>query len=556
MFRISLLLLPLYLLFSCIQQNEKADAIYYHGKIWTGDKDQPWATSIAIRGDKIVYTGDEYAQYQSDSTRMEDLEGKLVIPGLIDNHTHFLMGGHDLASVDLRPAKTREEFIQILREYVKGIAPGQWILGGNWDHESWGGQLPEKEWVDSISTRNPLFVTRYDGHMAFANSRALQQAGIHAGTLSPTGGLIVKNSKAEPTGVLKDEAMGLINRVIPPFSEKDLDAFFTRAQNHALENGVTQVHDMGMYGGWTELETYLRNKKKGALKMRIYSFVPLSQYQALDSFCRKNGKGDDQLRWGGLKGFVDGSLGSTTAWFYDPYLDEPSSHGFNVTDTALLREWVTAAHRSGLHVAVHAIGDRANDFILDVFQQANTVNGKKDSRFRIEHAQHLSQSALDRFKKENVIASMQPYHAIDDGRWAAKRLDTVRLKRTYAFHSLLARGSLLTFGSDWTVAPLNPLEGIYAAVTRRTLDGAYPEGWFPDEKIKVEEALGCYTANNAYAGFQENRLGVLKKNMLADLVVLSDDLFSIDPENIRKVHVEKTIANGKEVYVRSLRNPE
>ena len=552
--RSTLFLLCSALLWACSDPSEKADTIYHNGRIWTGQQDTPWAGSVAIRGERIIYIGDDHTKYKSTATVMQDLEGKLVVPGFIDNHTHFLMGGHDLASVDLRAAKTKADFIRILKEYATSVSKGRWILGGNWDHENWGGELPEKEWVDSVTREHPVFVTRYDGHMAFANSKALQLAGIDLKSRSPAGGLIVKNKKGEPAGVFKDEAMGLINAAIPPFNEKEMDEFFERAQTHALENGITQVHDMGMYGGWTELATYRRNKEKGKLKMRIYSFVPLSNWKKLDSFCRADGKGDDMLRWGGLKGFVDGSLGSTTAWFYEPYLDEPDSKGFPVTDTALLREWVNGAHRAGLHVAVHAIGDRANDFILDVFHQVNQLDRNSDNRFRIEHAQHLSVAALEKISYENVIPSMQPYHAIDDGRWAYKRLDSARLKRTYAFKTLLAKGARLTFGSDWTVAPLDPIEGIHAAVTRSTLDGKHPQGWYPEEKITVTEALRSYTYHNAFAGYQEDRLGVLKKGMLADLVVLSDDIFKIDPVELKKIRVERTIINGKEVYTRASGN--
>jgi predicted amidohydrolase YtcJ len=254
------------------------------------------------------------------------------------------------------------------------------------------------------------------------------------------------------------------------------------------------------------------------------------------------------LRWGGLKGFVDGSLGSTTAWFYQPYLDDKKSTGLIVTDTNDLRRNILAADAAGLQVTVHAIGDRANDWLLNVFETAEKIKGNSNSRFRIEHAQHLSAAAINRFAALNVIPSMQPYHAIDDGKWAAKRLDDDRLKRTYAFKSLLNAHAKLTFGSDWTVAPLTPIEGIYAAVTRRTLDDKNPNGWYPEQKISVEDALRCYTVNNAYAGFHENKTGMLKAGMLADFVILSDDIFSISPEKINKVKVLETILDGKIVY--------
>jgi predicted amidohydrolase YtcJ len=304
---------------------------------------------------------------------------------------------------------------------------------------------------------------------------------------------------------------------------------------------------VGSYGGWTDLETYQRAHRNNKLNLRIYSFAPIHTWQRLDSFVKKTGRGDNTLRWGALKGFVDGSLGSTTAWFYQPYLDAPGTAGLQVTDTLLLRKWILQADSAGLHVAVHAIGDRAIDWLLNVFEEANKAL-QKDRRFRIEHAQHLTQQAITRFASLSVIPSMQPYHAIDDGRWAAKRLDDTRLKGTYAFSSLIKAGAKLTFGSDWTVAPLTPIEGIYAAVTRRTLDNNNEGGWYPAEKITVEQALRCYTVNNAYAGFNEDKTGMLKAGMFADFVVLSQNLFKLNPADIRNTKVLSTFINGKEVY--------
>lgn len=538
------------LFISCSETKERADKIYINAKIWTGDSSNVLLNSVAIKGNKILYTGNDYAPFQGKNTEIINCESKMIVPGFIDNHTHFISGGYNLASVNLRVAKTKEEFIQILKEYCTQLNDDRWILGGDWDHEAWGGELPDKTWIDSVTGNHPLFVNRYDGHMAFANSKALQLAGITSKTLTPPGGQIVKNKNGEPSGVLKDEAMNLMTAKIPAPSEKELDEYVQRAVQHAIENGVTQVHDMNSYGGWVDLETYRRAYQNKKLDLRIYSFVALSTWPRLDSFCKANGKGDDLLRWGGLKGFVDGSLGSTTAWFYQPYSDAPNSTGLQVTDTNLLKRWVLSADSAGLHVAIHAIGDRANDFILNVFKEAETETSAKDHRFRIEHAQHLTQQAIPKFAELHVIASMQPYHAIDDGRWAAKRLDDARLKGTYAFKSLIDAKATVTFGSDWTVAPLKPIEGIYAAVTRKTLDDKNPGGWYPDQKLSVEEALRCYTVNNAYAGFQEDKLGKIKAGMLADFVVLSDNLFEIAPAKIKDVKVERTVVNGKEVYKR------
>ncbi len=541
-------------LFAC-QSPPAADAIVINANIWTGNPEQPTATALAIADGRIVAAGDEneIGEWADAATEIIDLNGHFVTPGFIDNHTHFLGGGHNLAGVRLRNAATPAEFIRRIRDYAATLPPGEWITGGEWDHEAWGGELPRKEWIDSITPDNPVFVSRLDGHMALANSLTLELAGITPASVSPEGGTIVKDpANGQPTGILKDEAMNPVYRVMPDPGKAVFDEMFNRAQAHALSLGVTQVHDVGSYGGWPDLNTYQRAKADGRLNMRIYAFVPLASWQRLSQYIAENGRGDDRLRWGGLKGFVDGSLGSTTAWFYEPYNDEPGTSGFPVTDTLLLRRLILQADSAGLHLAIHAIGDRANDWLLDVFAEASERNpAHAQRRFRIEHAQHLSPAAIGRFASQNVIPSMQPYHAIDDGRWAEKRIGPERIKTTYAFRSLLDAGARLTFGSDWTVAPLSPLEGIFAAVTRRTLDGKNPGGWVPEQKITVEEALRCYTANNAYAGFQEEKLGMLKPGMLADFVVLSDNLLKIPPEDIAGVTVLRTFVDGKEVFRRN-----
>ncbi len=341
--------------------------------------------------------------------------------------------------------------------------------------------------------------------------------------------------------------------MIPNPTENELDGALQRAAKHALAHGITQVHDMSSYGGWIDMATYRRAESAGQLPIRIYSFVAIRTWQKLDSFVKQNGWGDDRLHWGGLKGFVDGSLGSTTAWFFKPYLDAPNSTGLQVTDTILLRKWILAADSAGLHIATHAIGDRANNWILNVYEEAEKRRPQKDHRFRVEHAQHLTEGDISRFAKLGVIPSMQPYHAIDDGKWAAKRLDSTRLLGTYVFKSLLESGANLTFGSDWTVAPLDPIAGIYAAVTRRTLDDKNPGGWYPGQKISVEQALRCYTVNNARAGFMENKTGMLKAGMMADFTVLSENLFSIAPENIRNIKILLTVVNGQEAYSNPVR---
>jgi predicted amidohydrolase YtcJ len=522
-------------LFISCNQHPVADRIYLNAKIWTGDSANPEAKAIAIRDSLIIYVGNDYHSYVGNGTTLTDLGGKMIVPGFIDNHVHFLDGGYYLANINLRDVKSKEDFIKVFTLYTDSVRGSSWIKGGNWDHEAWGGQLPRKEWIDSISGQHPVFVSRYDGHMGLANSIALKLAGITKNTPSPPGGEIVKDPKTgEPTGILRDEATSLVYKVIPDPTAEELDEALNRASSHALSRGFTQVHDMGSYGGWIDLATYRRAEAAGHLPIRIYSFVAIRSWQKLDSFIKRDGKGNDHLHWGGLKGFVDGSLGSTTAWFYRPYLDAPGSTGLQVTDTVLLKKWILGADSAGLQVATHAIGDRANDWILDVYQEAENLRPEKDHRFRVEHAQHLTPTAIRRFVKLRVIPSIQPFHAIDDGKWAAKRLDTPRLKGTYVFKSLLETNANLTFGSDWPVAPLDPIAGIYAAVTRRTLDDKNPGGW--------------YTVNNAWAGFLENKTGKLKAGMLADFTVLSEDLFTMAPEKIRDTKILLTVVNGKEAF--------
>ena len=546
-----LFITTIFIIISCnAKTKEYADRIYTNGLIWTGDSIDIVTGAIAIKGNKIMYIGDNFQNLKDKNTVIVDLRGQLIVPGFIDNHTHFLSGGYQLANINLRPIQTKEDFRNTIESFASKIPRGQWILGGDWDHEAWGGDLPDKSWIDSVTPNNPVFVSRYDGHMGLANSAALKLAGIDKDTKNPEGGVIVKDSlTGEPTGMLRDEAMSLVFKVIPEPSENELDESLQRALKEAVEFGVTEVNDMGSYGGWADLSTYRRAYRKNKLDIRVYAFVPLSDWEKLNSYVKENGRGDDRLRWGGLKGFVDGSLGSTTAWFYEPYLDDTTTSGLTITDTSTLASWIMAADSAGLQVAVHAIGDRGNDWLLNVYESAINKD-KKDRRFRIEHAQHLTPEAIRKFGELNVIPSMQPYHAIDDGKWASKRLDDKRLKGTYAFKSLLDNGARLTFGSDWTVAPLSPILGIYAAVTRQTLDGKNPGGWYPEQKITVEQALKAYTQNSAYASYMETKTGILKPGFLADFVVLSENLFEITPESIKDVKVLRTIVDGKEVYKR------
>ncbi|MGD2153143.1 MAG: amidohydrolase [Gemmatimonadales bacterium] len=542
------------LLVGCAERPDvEAELILSGGLIWYGPESPIAAgeapTAIAIAGGRVLAVGSdaEIEELAGAPTERIDLAGRRVVPGLMDSHTHFVAGGFDLAGVQLRDAATPEEFARRIGEFA-ARHPDGWVTGGQWDHELWGGELPRRDWIDSLTASTPVFVARLDGHMGLANGRALELAGITAETAEVPGGTIVRYPDGRPTGILKDDAMTLVSDVMPPPSEEEQDRALQAAIEHAVARGVTMITDMGT---WGHLETHRRARARGELPIRVYSVVPLASWERLVEYVEREGRGDDRLFWGGLKGFVDGSLGSTTAWFYEPYEDEPESSGLVVIDdTTEFKGWIAAGDAAGFQVVIHAIGDRANDWLLDAYAEAAAANGPRDRRFRIEHAQHLTREAIDRIARDVVIPSMQPYHAIDDGRWAAKRIGPERVKTTYAFRSLLDTGAKLAFGSDWTVAPIDPLLGIYAAVTRRTLDGANPDGWVPEQKISVAEAVAAYTTGAAYASSLEDVLGRLEPGYYADLVVLSDDIFNIDPVDIEDVRVDMTMVEGEVVYRR------
>jgi predicted amidohydrolase YtcJ len=525
------------------------DLVVY-GRVWTGDSTRPWAGGVAVSGDTVQAVGDsaEIARLAGPGTRVLSNGAAMVVPGFMDEHVHFVDGGFQLASVDLRPANSPQEFVARLKAYALERPPGEWIVGGDWDHERWpGAPLPRREWIDSVTPNNPVFVNRLDGHMALANSAALRAAGITRATRDIPGGVIVRDRRTgEPTGVLKDGAMEPVQRAIPEPTAAQRDAALRRALAYAASKGVTAFAHVSVAPA--DLGTYLRAKRAGALTARAALYFPLETWRQVADTIAKIGRGDDWVWIGGVKGYVDGSLGSTTALFYTPYNDDPTTSGVLVTPEDSLRTWIGAADSAGLQVAVHAIGERANGLILDIYDSVARAHGARDRRFRIEHAQHLRRQDIDRIARTGVIASMQPYHAIDDGRWAEKRIGPERIKTTYAFRSLLDRHAHVAFGSDWTVAPIDPLLGIYAAVTRRTLDGKHPGGWVPEQKITLEEALHAYTAETAYAVFAERTRGRLAPGYKADLVLLDQDLTRIPPAAIERVKVRVTVVGGRVVY--------
>lgn len=527
-----------------------------NARIWTGDARRPWAEAIAVRGERIAAVGSsaEVKKLTDASTQMIDGRGKMVVPGFIDSHVHFIDGGFRLSSVQLRDAKTPEEFVRRIKAFAATVPKGTWIQGGDWDHELWGGTLPTRAWIDSVTPDNPVWVNRLDGHMKLANSAALAAAGIDKSTANVNGGTIVRLPNGEPAGVFKDNAMDLIDAEVPDPTPEQEDRALDSAMAYVAEQGVTSVVNVGSAnaksGSWNDIVVFDRAHKSGRLKTRIYSAVPLSTWERLRDTLAARGRGDEWLRIGALKGFVDGSLGSHTAAMKLPFSDAPNDSGFFVTPPESLYKWVSGADKAGLHVLVHAIGDRAIATQLDIFERVEKENGPRDRRFRIEHAQHVAPGDFARFASLGVIPSMQPYHAIDDGRWADRVIGTERAKGTYAFKSFLDAKVPLAFGSDWFVAPPTPLEGIYAAVTRRTLDEKNPGGWYPEQKISVDDALRAYTYGAAFAEFTEKDKGTLQLGKLADFAIIDRDLTTIAPETIRDAKVVVTVVGGKVVFDR------
>jgi len=542
---------------SLLPLQAQVDLVALHGKVWTENPQQPEAEAFAVAGARILAVGTdaEIRKLAGPATKVLDLRGRRVVPGFNDAHVHLFAGGQGLASVQLRNVASHREFQQRIGDFAKTRPAGEWILDGGWDEQKWTPvDLPTHEWIDAVTPDNPVWVQRTDGHMMLANALAMKLAGITKATRNVPGGVIVRDQDGNPTGIFKDAAKDLVERVIPPPTDAQIEAAILAAQNYAFDNGVTSVQDMGFIGVKAAdmqalvLANYQRLLAQGKLKLRISARFPLDHYRRLADLGIRANFSNDTLVIGSLKAFADGSLGSGTAWFFDPFNDAPGNSGLSSDELAHGDQFfadLQAADRAGLHIAVHAIGDRANKTVLDFYERLEKEDGPADRRLRIEHAQHLRPQDIERFASLHVVASVQPYHAIDDGRWAEKRIGHQRATTTYAFRSLLDSGASLAFGSDWFVAPINPLVGIYAATTRRTLDGKNPDGWIPEQKISVIQAVHAYTVGSAYAESQDDIKGSIAPGKLADFVVLSQDIFHIDPIEIERVKVDLTAVGGE-----------
>ncbi len=523
-------------------------------KIWTGDPARPDAQALAVRGGRIasVGTNAEIEVRRGPDTRVIDAKGRRVVPGFIDSHTHAAMGGFDLLAMDLRRTKDPAEFTRIVGDYAKTRPAGVWMTDGAWDHEQWTpARLPTKEMLDPATGDHPTCLSRQDGHMCVCNSLALKLAKITRDTPDPPGGVIVRDANGDPTGVLKDAAMDAISAVRPARKPAELLESFHAAMKHAASVGVTSMQDLPGEPG--DLDAWDSLRRSGELTVRITYRPSLSSWEkALER--RAAMTNDEWLRIGGVKGYMDGSLGSTTALFFEPYSDDKSTSGVDASEAIPLsgmEDRIRGADRAGLQVVIHAIGDRANSEILDVFERVAKANGPKDRRFRIEHAQHLRASDIPRMAKLGVIASMQPYHAIDDGRWAEKRIGRERCARRTRFAPFSTRRPQLAFGSDWDVAPLSPILGIAAAVTRADDRRQEAQRLGPRaEDPPVGGSPSAYTRLRRLRRVRGEGEGLPRTRVSSRTSSSSRAMTPSRPSRVEKIEVETTVVGGKIVYSR------
>jgi hypothetical protein len=526
------------------------DLLLVNARIWTGDPGRPAASALAVRGGRIAGVGSDadVAPWRSEGTAILDAKGRRVVPGFIDGHTHFFMAGFHRLGVDLRDATSPEEYARRLGDHARTIPAGRWLRGGTWDEQKWpGAKLPDRHLLDRVTGGHPACLSRTDAHEVVCNSLAIRLAGVTRDTPDPPGGAIVREKDGTPAGVFKDAAQELVRRAIPADTPEEKADALRAALAEAARCGVTSIQDITE---WSDVATYREFRDRQALTVRVSSRLPLPDWEKTIELRASEPK-TSSWKIDGVKGFMDGSLGSATALMFEPFSDIPGDcgtfHGQWFPEGAM-RARIAAADRAGLQVEVHAIGDRANAILLDVFRDVAGENGPRDRRFRVEHAQHLRPGDIPRFGRLGVIASVQPYHAIDDGRWAETRIGPERAKTSYAWRSLLDAGATLVFGSDWDVAPLSPILGIDAAVNRRTPGEKHAGGWISEQRVTVGEALRAYTTSAAYAEFTEAEKGMLAPGFFGDFVVLSDDILSIPSGAIAGVEVVATVLGGRVIF--------
>ncbi|MHC4095874.1 MAG: amidohydrolase [Planctomycetota bacterium] len=535
-----------------------ADLLIRNAKVITIDRDNPLAEAVAIKGEFIIaVTSDSDIERYIDKagTRVIDAKGRLVVPGFNDAHCHF--EGIDPDYIDLRYTTKPATITEKVREKVARAKPGRLIRGGAWEHEMfYDKKWPTKELLDPVSPNNPVVLDRADGHSVLVNSYVIKKSGITKDTPDPFGGEIQKDPvTGEPTGVFREKAQSLLKygaveaKSSPEEQRRRRIRQWQAAFDKAAELGVTTVQIPS-----DGFEIYRQFRDTGKLTLRVYVGQPLpdgeKQLKRYLELRKKYPLEDNWIRFGFLKGFIDGTLGSGTALFYEPFVDRPNTSGLSMMTHAELERRIAAADKMGFQIGIHAIGDKANHWVLNAFEKARRLNGTRDSRHRIEHAQVLALDDIPRFAELDVIASMQPTHCITDKRFAEKRIGRRRCKGAYAWRRLLNANAKIAFGADYPVEPLNPLEGLYAAVTRKDRAGEAGPGWFPDQCLTMEEAIELYTLGSAHAEFMEDRKGSIKKGYLADMVIFRDDLTTIPSEKIMKALADYTIVGGRIVYKR------
>lgn len=555
-------------------RTQSADRVILNARLWRGPGDaQPGMGAkgesregaahdetkgyVAIQGDRILAVGEgsNALDYIGAMTQVFDAEGRRVIPGITDSHTHIIGGGLQLAALNLRDAPDKEAFISAVEKEVRSRHPGEWITGGRWSVESWRHrEEPTKEWLDPVTEDVPVLLKRMDGHQALANSAALKIAGItRGGPADPVGGEIQRDPKTgEPTGILKESAMDLVERRVPPESPEQLYEALIRSMRELNTLGITSVHDMA---DPSHLEVFQRALRAGDLTLRLNVYVMTDDWDGWMDRVAAMGRDGAWLRVLGFKGYMDGSLGSRTAYMREKYSDLGPDAKYprgQLTDFAdppeELNRKISAADARGLQLAVHAIGDEANHLLLDAIECAQQRNGARDGRHRSEHAQHLLVGDIPRFAQLDVVASMQPFHKADDGRYAESRLGVERLEGSYAFRALVDAGVIVAFGSDWPVVTANPFAGMEAAVHAKTLEGRI---WLESHSLTIEEALTAYTLSPARAVHREGELGTLAPGKYADLVVLEDDPLDPTRKRLDEVRVYATLVGGRVVFQRN-----
>jgi predicted amidohydrolase YtcJ len=544
-------------------------AIINAKNLWTGTNNASLANAIGVQGERIVLvsTSDTVLAHCDANTLIIDAAHSFVMPSFTDSHCHFLDGGQRLLSVQLRQVTTRQQFTAQIANFVRNLPEGTWILGGDWDHHNWGGQLPDRSWIDEVTPNHPVWLHRMDGHMALANSAALAIAGVNKHSVEPAGGQIVRDLNGNPTGLLKDNAMNLIVCHIPPPSSQELDRALDAAMTYVAARGIACVHTMvtvdcadGLWPSeellgqedfapaYAELATYRRAHSQGTLRTRIHAALPLNSLTLLQEQIANHGRGDEWLRVNSVKAMIDGSLGTHTAAMMEDYDDTPGYRGHLLWNLATLEALVRQADAAGLQIKMHAIGDKGIHEMLNLFERLMQSTPDIDRRLRCEHAQHFLKEDISRFAELGIIASMQPSHLADDGRWACACLGKKRLQTSWPMRSLLNHGAVLALGSDWFVTPPHPLEGIYAAVTRQTNDGCHPKGLVPEERITMEEALMGYTKGAALAGFEEKDFGTLEAGKVADIILLDTDILNEPVEALLTTKVQMTLVGGAIIY--------